>query len=73
MLAAAVEEESRDCLRILDAAEPESVVESSPDRRVEPMEGEGPGLVRCFLVGVCTLLVTGGLFWAPPARDAEMP
>lgn len=70
---AATEEESRVRLRTEEATEPESVVESSPDRRVEEMDGEGRALVRCFFVGVGTLLVAGGRFWAPPARDAEIP
>lgn len=49
----------------MEATEPESVD--------EPPEGEGRGCARCRFDGDDALLVAGGRFWAPPARDAEMP
>lgn len=71
---AATDAESRVLWRTLEATEPESVVESSPERRdAEPTDGEGRTLERCRLDGDCGLLVAGGRFCAPPARYAEMP
>ena len=65
--------ESRARLRTAEAADPESVAESSPERR-ETVDGDGRGLARCLFAGdCCGLLVAGGRFCAPPARDAEMP